>query len=249
MRTNANLTDQMSDKSRGYSRLDLAGQVFGDLTALEDVGREKHGSRLWRCRCSCGAEKIVSVNRLRSGATQSCGCRVLKVIAERHTTHGHARAGGKTPEYRIWLGIRRRCTNKKSAQFRYYGGRGITFAAAWEEFAVFLRDVGPQPSPEHSLDRIDPAGHYEPGNVRWSTAKEQQNNRRDNVRLRVGSRRITIAELANALGLPYRATYRKLIALWPDLAIDEPAHFDAPVAASVASFRRAAHARLSGRAA
>lgn len=65
------------------------------------------------------------------------------------------------------------------SKYEHYGGRGITVCERWREsYPAFLADVGRKPSPQHSLDRIDNDGHYEPGNVRWATAKQQANNRR-----------------------------------------------------------------------
>lgn len=73
----------------------------------------------------------------------------------------------------------RRCDNDKKAQWNDYGGRGITVCDRWKkEFTAFLADVGPRPSPGLSIDRINNDGNYEPGNVRWATAKEQRINQR-----------------------------------------------------------------------
>jgi len=72
-----------------------------------------------------------------------------------------------------------RCTNKNQADYKNYGGRGISVCRSWlDSFEVFYADVGPKPSPELSIDRIDNEGDYEPGNVRWATAKQQANNKR-----------------------------------------------------------------------
>jgi hypothetical protein len=79
-------------------------------------------------------------------------------------------------ERKTWYDMIRRCRNPKHAAFRHYGGRGIEVRYA--SFEAFLADVGPKPSPEHSIDRINNDGHYEPGNCRWADAKTQQKNRR-----------------------------------------------------------------------
>jgi hypothetical protein len=84
-----------------------------------------------------------------------------------------------TPEYNAWILMKDRCLNPKSSNYPYWGGRGITIYGPWvEDFVVFCMYVGHRPSPRHSLDRIDNNGNYEPGNVRWATKVEQNENRR-----------------------------------------------------------------------
>jgi hypothetical protein len=74
--------------------------------------------------------------------------------------------------------MRERCTNVRCEKYEAYGGRGIRVCERWRDFAVFLVDMGEKPSPQHSLDRIDNDGDYEPGNVRWATPRQQATNRR-----------------------------------------------------------------------
>jgi hypothetical protein len=75
--------------------------------------------------------------------------------------------------------MRRRCRNPAAKDYHNYGGRGITVCARWQaSYVAFLADVGRRPSPQHTLDRINNAGDYEPGNVRWATPKEQHANTR-----------------------------------------------------------------------
>lgn len=85
-----------------------------------------------------------------------------------------------TPEYSVWSAMIQRCTNPKNAQYKWYGARGISVCERWLKFDNFLSDIGNRPSPELEIDRIDNDGNYEPGNVKWSTRKEQMNNMRRN---------------------------------------------------------------------
>lgn len=95
----------------------------------------------------------------------------------RPSTHGHAAVD--SPEYRAWRHANQRCHYARHPQFASYGGRGIRMCDEWrKDFTAFLRHVGPRPSKDHSLDRIDNDKGYEPGNVRWATRSEQARNRR-----------------------------------------------------------------------
>lgn len=148
---------------------DLSGQRFGKLliVSLHSVARRAR----WRCLCDCGEIKDVLSANLLAGNTVSCGC-------QKHTVHG---LWGK-PEYRCWEGMIYRCTSRNATGYEYYGGRGIAVCDRWMCFDNFLADMGPRPSPKHSLDRYpDNDGNYEPGNVRWATDPEQAWNRRKPV--------------------------------------------------------------------
>lgn len=95
------------------------------------------------------------------------------------TSHGNASKNVKSITYISWIEMRRRCTNPKRDNFKYYGGRGITVCERWmKSFEAFLADMGRRPSRRYSLDREEVNGNYEPGNCKWATQKTQIANRR-----------------------------------------------------------------------
>lgn len=88
-------------------------------------------------------------------------------------------AASNKVEYRAWQNMKHRCYNPNHASYKNYGARGIKVCDEWmHDFTAFYRELGPRPSDNHSIDRIDNDGHYEPGNVRWATRTMQQYNRR-----------------------------------------------------------------------
>lgn len=135
------------------------------------------------CRCECGNELVVTVPDLKSGNTISCGCWKLEATKRANSTHGMSisvsRGRKATTEYQIWRGMLDRCSNPKHASYEWYGARGVTVCERWQNsFEKFFADMGPRPSSDHSLDRSDNDGNYEPGNVEWQTGDKQFANQR-----------------------------------------------------------------------
>lgn len=181
---------------------------FMDLTAIR-YGRlvvsgppERRSGRVyWPCRCDCGVTVVVFAGSLRGGRTESCGCIRSEMTAARSRTHGDDRRNARRPEYRIWAAIRSRCTNPDAGTYPRYGGRGIQVCARWDSYQNFIADMGPRPSADHQIERIDNNGPYAPENCRWATRVENCNNRSNNRLIDCNGRTQTLAEWSRETGL------------------------------------------------
>src|SRR5688572_8625559 len=157
--------------------LELAGKIFGRLTVIGPSVERRHGAKCWECRCECGQMLIARGHHLKIGHTTSCGCYIRDVTAARSVTHGHTVGRINSRTYSTWRAMVTRCENPNTERFARYGGRGIKVCERWRVFDNFLADMGERP-PNTTLDRFpNKDGHYEPGNCRWATAKQQAANR------------------------------------------------------------------------
>jgi hypothetical protein len=107
-----------------------------------------------------------------------------------------------------WISMLGRCKSPKTRGYRRYGGRGIKVCERWKSFGNFLADMGPRP-PNHSIDRINNDGDYEPGNCRWATRLEQQKNK-PGYAITYAGETLTVKEWAARLGVPSYALHSRL---------------------------------------
>lgn len=180
--------------------------------------------RVVRCSCDCGGEATVLLNNLKRGMTQSCGCfRREKMRADR-LTHGESAKARNTPEYRVWAHVVGRCENETDKAFKNYGARGIRVCDRWRNsFEKFVADMGRRPSAQHSIERIDVNGNYEPGNCKWATRREQSRNRRNNRIIDVGGRRLRLSDAAAIVGVKPSTLAFRLKSGWSlNRALSEP---------------------------
>jgi len=154
-------------------RIDLYGEKFGRLTVCSKA-KSKRTKTFWNCYCSCGTRKIVGTAELRNSDAKSCGCLQRETIGNIRRKHG---LSNKHHLYVTWKNMFRRCQNKNTKDYKYYGERGIRVCKRWKNFALFLIDMGERPKGK-TLDRKNTNGNYTPKNFRWATIQEQSQNRR-----------------------------------------------------------------------
>jgi hypothetical protein len=198
------------------------GDKFGRWTVVTpNCFSDQRYNKMSLCQCECGTVRHVKSYSLRKGLSRSCGCLCADRTRQLGNSLKQENPVSRRPEHYAWVNMIHRCTSPNSRVFCHYGGRGISVCGEWmESFDTFLSDVGPRPSKEHSLDRIDVNGNYEPGNVRWATVDEQAKNRRSTHLVTKGNLTKSVAEWCRDLGIsPHKAYYRLKRGMTPYEAI------------------------------
>lgn len=192
-------------------RIEMAGKRYGRLVGIRFIDRQKRQCR-WLFKCDCGTEKIMFGANVRRGLTTSCGCRHREISKENGTSHGLS----KTAEYDVWGKIKDRCLNPANSAFKNYGARGITICPRWQDdFAAFFSDMGPRPSPQHAIERVDNDRGYSPDNSVWLERRLQNENRRCVRRFDFRGGTLTIRQLAESYGVPIAVLTWRIEAGWP----------------------------------
>jgi hypothetical protein len=190
----------------------MIGETFNRWTVLA-LARNDSGKLFYLCRCVCGTERQVRKDQLVRNVSKSCGCWKAEVAKEQitrlSTKHGLA---NKSPTYAVWKGMRKRCFNPSDLGYKNYGGRGISVCQRWDDYALFLADMGEVPN-GMMIDRKDNNGNYEPSNCRWTDKKTQANNTRSNVFIKYDGELRTVKQWAEKLGIPYHMLYQRLFRL------------------------------------
>jgi hypothetical protein len=176
----------------------VIGQKFGRLTVDQYLGQGPKGLSIVRCRCDCGSEHDVVLSRLSTGRSSSCGCVSRERGAIQLMKHGMS----DDPAYHAYIGMIKRTVDPENPGFHNYGGRGVKVCDRWlSGVEFFLTDMGPRPSPQHSIDRIDNDGDYCPENCRWATKRDQAINRSTTVWLELDGHKMCSLDVAREIGV------------------------------------------------
>lgn len=175
------------------------------------------------CVCECGSKlNIVAMRLLNNGSTQcsKCGRKQAgaKVRAATRADHCMRPAYIFKAEYRSWSAMLARCHGK--VPHKDYGLRGIFVCDTWREsFLNFIRDMGPRPTPAHSIDRINVNGAYTKENCRWATKTQQARNRRDSLLFNGAHILDTLAERGITYGVARRLALKSPVSSNMDTGI------------------------------
>jgi hypothetical protein len=181
----------------------MIGTRFTRLTLIREAPRAGY-LRRYVCLCDCGAETVAYLSNLQRGATKSCGC--LK--RERNGLLNRKHGMSTTVEYRAWAGIKKRCYSTSSRGYQLWGGRGIRMSRKWKSsFETFLRDMGPRPSPKHSVERRDNNGHYCKDNCYWALRFQQVRNRRCSHYVTYRGQRMHLKTFSETISASYFSVY------------------------------------------
>src|SRR5579862_88153 len=192
------------------ARIDLTNRVFGRLTVIAYAGNDRHRNAVWKCICVCGTETTSPGKCLRTGQTNSCGCLSIERTKQFNTTHGATANRTIKPTYKVWIGMKQRCSSQEDSKFRTYAGRGIAVCERWNDFANFLADMGERPHGK-TIERLNNYLGYSPDNCVWATPKEQSLNRRDTNRITICGKRKPMQTACQEYGIKYATVYSRRV--------------------------------------
>lgn len=186
------------------------GKRFEKIFVLSFSHKDNRGKKYYKCLCDCGKEKIIRGDCLNK--TKSCGCIRISKLRELVTTHNSSR----TRLYRIHKAIISRCYRKSAINYKLYGERGIRVCEDWlKNFMSFKKwAISSGYKDNLTIDRIDVNGNYCPENCRWSTEKEQANNRRSNRMLSFNKKTLNMEEWSDKTGVENYNIYNRLKRGW-----------------------------------
>lgn len=192
-----------------YHSYDCETNEFGRLYVLE------YGEKKTFCECSCGNLCKVKTKDLFSGKVVSCGCGSFDIKNENNKKH---------PLYKRWINIKNRCQNPNSKSFEGYGNIGVTLCPEWQDYNNFYNwCVENGYRHELQLDRKDVYEGYSPSNCRFITPKENINNRKCTIKIKVFGMEMSLSDAVDKFGIDYKTLYSRVKSGWPhEKAVSTP---------------------------
>lgn len=179
------------------SRTADVGTKYGHWLVVEPSGTDRSGNARYLCRCDCGTERPVLGFSLVRGDSKSCGCKRAQIWRE-NTKPWRNRRRSKLKSVHNQMIYR--CHKEGHPYYEWYGARGIKVCDRWHDFLNFYLDMG-YPEPGQTIERIDNARGYEPGNCCWVTMKEQARNKRGLHVIEHAGKRWCATDLAHEHGM------------------------------------------------
>ncbi len=186
--------------------LNLEGRKFNRLLVIKRGPNTTQGKAAWICLCDCGKTVTVRSVSLTRGYSGSCGCFQKEIIAKLNFKHGDCVVGHESRLYHIWHGIKQRCNDPESCNYKNYGRRGISLCSEWSEnyLPFYEWSINNGYREDLSIERIDNNGNYEPLNCTWATAREQSLNKRTNRLISFNGETKTISQWSEIYGVDKR---------------------------------------------
>lgn len=197
-----------------FDKYDILCKKFGRLTIIsyshcvDKYSKKGHSFiHYYTCLCDCGKYCVVERNSVREGHTLSCGCLNKDFCKKQFSKHRLT----KDPLYKIYYRIIRRCYDKKDVSYKNYGQRGIVVCSLWKEdfYNFYNWAINNGYKKGLSIDRIDNNYGYSPDNCRWATAKEQSNNKRNNIIVEWKGEQHTLKQWAEILNVNYKKLWER----------------------------------------
>lgn len=196
------------------------GEIYNyvKVVGIDHIDKVRR-TRFYRCECLlCGKIFTARGDRIKSGHTKSCGCLQRLITKERATKHGLS----KSQFYQAWLNMKARCFNKNSfKQKKNYSERGITVCSEWLNFTNFYKDMYDSYlrhvelyGEDTSLDRIDVNSSYCLENCKWSTFREQVNNKTDTYWITYNGKIQSLANWTEELNMNYSVLSARIRRGW-----------------------------------
>lgn len=185
-------------------KVDYSGRRYGRLIVSSYSHSDNRSRSHWNTLCDCGKTKVVAGYNLGT-RVNSCGCLQKENQSNGSITHGRRHSS----EYNAWASMKQRCSNPNATFFDRYGGRGIRVCERWIDFSAFFEDMGERPKGA-TIERINNNDGYYKENCRWATKTEQARNRCSSRMFEYKGEQITLAELAEKVGIPYKILHARI---------------------------------------